>query len=650
MQAQAITTLDGEEAPPPTPITVPKDGTVVLSGYGIRVRVERGHLVVDDGIGRHRRLGRFARATSGIRRLVILGDHGFVTLEATRWLADVGASITHLDGTGRVLLASARSRLDDARLRRAQALAASLPVGLDIARDLITRKLEGQRRVLVHLGATEPAALVQGAIGAVPAVRDTRVLMAVEADAAGAYWSAWETVPVRFSARDAVRVPAHWLTFGKRESPLAGVGPRRAGNPANAILNYLYAVLEAETVTALRVMGLDPGLGVLHVDQAARDSLALDVMEAVRPDVDQYVLDLLDRQVFTAADFSDGRDGWCRLSIPLAQQLAATAAHWGRLVAPVVEAVVRQLADAGLDAGPLGKPRRSGRNGSVPQPPVVHVPTHLTGARRSAGQGTTPRGPKPAPASMAAPRACAGCGAKTESKRHRYCTQCRPALGHSGRRSTVQGHVPSAAEVERFLGSVARVKPAQWRDVATRWADVPHERVAVAARTRRKRVGVRAARSRELMDDAVARCPVALRDEARRYTATVVLALAVRDVLPERVFAAVYRPLDVALPAAVWVGDEVMSEQQRGDVLRLYKAGHSGSAIGRSLGLDAGAVLRRLRAAGIEPRPWVRIADSAEVVRRHGDGESISQIAAALGVTPSAVKYHLARSRSPVSD
>lgn len=54
-------------------------------------------------------------------------------------------------------------------------------------------------------------------------------------------------------------------------------------------------------------MGLDPSMGVLHVDQPARDSLALDLMEPVRPEVDTYVLDLLHRQAFLPDDFFETR-------------------------------------------------------------------------------------------------------------------------------------------------------------------------------------------------------------------------------------------------------------------------------------------------------------------------------------------------------
>jgi CRISPR/Cas system-associated endonuclease Cas1 len=36
-------------------------------------------------------------------------------------------------------------------------------------------------------------------------------------------------------------------------------GPRLAANPANAVLNYIYALLEGEATLAARLVGLDPG-------------------------------------------------------------------------------------------------------------------------------------------------------------------------------------------------------------------------------------------------------------------------------------------------------------------------------------------------------------------------------------------------------
>lgn len=46
---------------------------IVLSGYGISITVERGHLSVEDGVGNERRTARFSRANSGIKRVVVLG-------------------------------------------------------------------------------------------------------------------------------------------------------------------------------------------------------------------------------------------------------------------------------------------------------------------------------------------------------------------------------------------------------------------------------------------------------------------------------------------------------------------------------------------------------------------------------------------------
>src|ERR1700687_4096758 len=112
----------------------------------------------------------------------------------------------------------------------------------------------------------------------------------LESQAAYAYWSAWRNVPVAFPKNDRRRVPEHWRSFGSRHSPLTG-SPRLAVNPLNAILNYLYALLESEARLALAALGLDPGIGVMHVDSPARDSLACDLLGFVRPQVDAYLLD-----------------------------------------------------------------------------------------------------------------------------------------------------------------------------------------------------------------------------------------------------------------------------------------------------------------------------------------------------------------------
>ena len=190
-------------------------------------------------------------------------------------------------------------------------------------------------------------------------------------------------------------VPVHWRTFGGRTSPLTG-SPRLASNAANSLLNVCYAVLESEATIAARVLGMDPGLGVLHADQVNRDSLSTDLMEPVRPVVDRFVFDLLARRRFAAADFFETRQGACRVTPPLARELAAAALDWGRLVGRVAEDVARQL-----EASGNGRP----------------MPTPVSGRNRSAGRDrqTRPDRSEQRPTGLA--NSCRQCGAPVDASR-----------------------------------------------------------------------------------------------------------------------------------------------------------------------------------------------------------------------------------------
>src|ERR1700674_1772988 len=103
----------------------PQRGVVTLVGCGISVRVDRGHLVLQDGIGAVRRRARFPRVGHGLKRLVVVGSDGAISLAALRWLADQDAAFVMLDSVGKVLATTGPVRTSDARLRRSQALAES---------------------------------------------------------------------------------------------------------------------------------------------------------------------------------------------------------------------------------------------------------------------------------------------------------------------------------------------------------------------------------------------------------------------------------------------------------------------------------------------------------------------------------------------
>src|SRR2546429_7503542 len=123
---------------------ISKLGILPLYGSGIRIPRKAGHLQIEDGIGPDRRKFRLPRVNHRLKRLVCIGDDGFITLSALRWLSDVGASFVMLDRLGKVLVVTGPASASEARLRRAQALALSNGTAAQIGRELIQAKLRGQ--------------------------------------------------------------------------------------------------------------------------------------------------------------------------------------------------------------------------------------------------------------------------------------------------------------------------------------------------------------------------------------------------------------------------------------------------------------------------------------------------------------------------
>jgi hypothetical protein len=73
---------------------IPKSGVLTLYGFGVRIRMQAGHLEIEDGIGPERRQIRLARIGHGLKRLVCIAEDGFTTLGALKWLADIGAPLS----------------------------------------------------------------------------------------------------------------------------------------------------------------------------------------------------------------------------------------------------------------------------------------------------------------------------------------------------------------------------------------------------------------------------------------------------------------------------------------------------------------------------------------------------------------------------
>jgi CRISPR-associated endonuclease Cas1 len=384
-------------------LPIGKSGVLTISGFGVKVRLQSNHLEIEDGMGVQRRKFMLARVGHGLRRLVCISEDGFATLSALKWLADVGVSFSMLDRNGKLLFITGPTAPSDARLRRSQALALGNGNAVKIARELISAKLNGQevlvRDKLKDIRAADSIALLHVRLGDAP---DLNAIRGIESRAAAQYWDAWRDLPILFPRKDASRVPSHWLTFGLRHSPLSG-GPRLSVNPANTLLNYTNAVAESECRLAACACGLDPGLGVLHSDTANRDSLALDLIETIRPAIEGWLLDWLMHEPLRRSDFIEAANGNCRLTSRLCSELSETAPTWGKLVAPWAEYVAHSFR-AGYTS-PAHAKRKA-------------FPTPLTQAHRRKAKGAL----APEPEMPKVGQICHGCGTRTRVGKN--CPKC----------------------------------------------------------------------------------------------------------------------------------------------------------------------------------------------------------------------------------
>jgi CRISPR-associated protein Cas1 len=78
----------------------------------------------------------------------------------------------------------------------------------------------------------------------------------------------------------------------------------------NALLSFVYSLLEHDARSALAAVGLDPAVGFLHADRPGRPGLSLDVMEELRAFVaDRLVLSLINLRVVQPEGFDRGPTG-----------------------------------------------------------------------------------------------------------------------------------------------------------------------------------------------------------------------------------------------------------------------------------------------------------------------------------------------------
>jgi CRISP-associated protein Cas1 len=102
----------------------------------------------------------------------------------------------------------------------------------------------------------------------------------------------------------------HLIRSPDAEIVFRGRSRRPPLDPVNALLSFLYTLLTHDCRSAAESVGLDPAVGFLHRDRPGRPSLALDLMEELRPILaDRLALSLLNRRQLRIGDFRTQNTG-----------------------------------------------------------------------------------------------------------------------------------------------------------------------------------------------------------------------------------------------------------------------------------------------------------------------------------------------------
>lgn len=178
-------------------------------------------------------------------------------------------------------------------LRRKQyQMADHSEVSLSISQILIAGKIVNSKTVLQRALRDHPNAVnavsVDAAIKTLTAkqkqvfrTKNFDMLRGVEGEAAQEYFGVFDQM----------------ILSEKESFFLRGRNRRPPMDNVNALLSFVYTLLMHEVRSALESVGLDPCVGFLHTDRPGRQSLALDMMEELRPYLaDRLVLSLINRK------------------------------------------------------------------------------------------------------------------------------------------------------------------------------------------------------------------------------------------------------------------------------------------------------------------------------------------------------------------
>ncbi len=223
-----------------------------------------------------------------------------VSTQAIRELTERGIPLLYFSHGGWFWGRTVGMDPKNVQLRMAQYKAVTTPeVCLAMSRGFVVAKVKNCRTMLRrNLEPAPPSLLDELAFLARKAMTAPALdtLLGLEGTAAKTYFQAFSGM---FRAPDGIG----------ESFDLSGRNRRPPRDPVNAMLSFAYSLLVKDVTLALTAVGLDPMLGFFHQPHFGRPSLALDMMEEMRPIIaDSVVLTCVNTGVVSPRDFDSAGD------------------------------------------------------------------------------------------------------------------------------------------------------------------------------------------------------------------------------------------------------------------------------------------------------------------------------------------------------
>ena len=326
---------------------------LILCGHGIQIRVNHQTLLIRTGLTHYPQKSEEIRFFPGDanlpNRIVILDGSGGVSFDALNWMAEQNIEFVRLNWQGKTSSIGNNSGYSaDPKLVAAHRAIRGTTREIEIAKWLIVAKFENcistLRNSIPKREIRENAiSKIKGRISEIQNARNSisiSRLLGIEGQCARVYFGAWVGLPLAWASIKLKPIPADWFEFSTRTMGWRKRS-RTARHPVNAMLNYGYGILANEARSEIISAGLDPTIGILHGNSENPNPLVYDLMEPLRPTIDQAVLKFIGAREFQAGDFTITKWGGCRLNPNVAK--AVTKVTTDVSVTSVVRDFLRQF-------------------------------------------------------------------------------------------------------------------------------------------------------------------------------------------------------------------------------------------------------------------------------------------------------------------